>query len=428
MNKAQRLLPVLFLLLTACAPIPSPTPTPTLSPSPTATPHPTTPPPEREMELHLWISDTLLDPQMGDEAPLQLQIADFAEQHSGIDIEVLVKKNDGPGGILDLLSTASQAAPTLLPDLVLMDRRTMLEAATASLVRPMPPAMIPGSTSEAALAASQVGTATLGLPYLVDLEGITMRPTSLLTAPDGHLLWEEVISHNLTLLFPAAPPDDAADDFILRLYLETGGHLQDEDGGPALDREALESTYGFIAEALQAGVIMPEIVLTLADAQACWTTFRTSERWQITVLPAADYWLTTPRQDRPLEALLPKPEATPQPIGHYWMWTVLTDNPQRQEALAALLNWLFYPPNLSDVSQAVRLFPTTGEALALWSLPPDDFTAVGRLVAHPIAPPPPTVDGNVRKALQSGLRLLLENPGEVSPGDAAEHALLTLRK
>ncbi len=429
----KRLMIVLLLILIAgCRPAPTPATTPSLSPSP---PPPTpAPPPSPEaddapLHLRLWVSDAILPAEATEaEAPLLAQIAAFDSRQEHIEIEVLVKKNAGTGGLLDLLETASQAAPAVLPDLVLMDESAMREAAAEKLLQPLPAESLPPSSYETAVAASRIESETFGLPYLVAIEGLALRPTPALTLPEGTLYWHDVISEALPLLFPAAPPDDLADDFLLRLYLEAGGSLQDEAGNLTLDRDALEQSYGFIAEAVQAGLIDPQTVLALPDAQSCWTTFREEERWRLTVLPAADYWLASPQEAVPVEALLPTTTTKPLQIGHYWLWALVTTDERRQEAALTLLDWLLTPPNLSDVSEAVHLFPTTGEALALWPLPPAEFTFVSRLVTAAAPPPPQPVEGNVRKALQSGLTLLLNHPQEVTPAEAAEHALLTLRK
>ncbi len=418
-------------LLGGCAVFRPSTPTPTMVPSPSPSPTPTpTPPVEVSyLELTLWVSDAILPAEATVEgSPLLTQVEAFDERHDGIGINLLVKQNDGEGGLLNLLETASKAAPGVLPDLVLMDERTMREAAAESLIRPLEARDVPASTYPTAIQAGRVGTETYGLPYLVDVEGLALRAGRGLTLPDGRLTWGQVFSQSVTFLFPAAPPDGLADDFLMRLYLSTGGRVQDEGGNPALDRTALEETYRFLFTAMGKGLTSPDVLAGMEDAHTCWETFREDRQWRLTALPAAEYWLSSPRVGEPVAALVPLTETTLSQIGHYWMWAVVADEPSRRQAIAELLAWLLYPPNLSESSQAVGLFPTTGEALALWPLPPDDFTFVSRLVVSANPPPPQPIDGNVRKALQSGLALLLEETLNVTPEEAAEQALLTLRK
>ncbi len=430
MKKA--LWPLLALLLGGCAFLRGPTPAPSPPPPspPAATPTPTPPPTEDGyLTLTLWVSDAILAPDATEEnSPLLAQVAAFNERHDRLEVNLLVKRNEGEGGLLNLLETASQAAPSVLPDLVLMDEATMREAASESLLRPFSSGEVPASTYPTAIQAGRVGTETYGLPYLVEVEGLALRAGRGLTLTEGRLTWGEVLSRSVTFLFPAAPPDGLADDFLLRLYLSTGGRLQDEGGNPALDRAALEETYRFLFTALGRGLISPEVLAEMDDARTCWEHFREDGRWQLTALPAADYWLSTPREGRPVAALVPMTQTDLSQIGHYWLWTVVTDDPARRQASVELLAWLLYPPNLSESSQAVGLFPTTGEALALWPLPPDEFTFVSRMVVAASSPAPQPIEGNVRKALQSGLTLLLEDPLNITPDEAAEQALLTLRK
>ncbi len=407
----------------------TPTATPPFSPPPTPTLTPAVAVEDGYVELDLWISDAILPPDATEEeSPLLAQLSAFSERHERVEINVQVKRNEGEGGLLNLLETASKVAPSVLPDLVLMDEATMREAASESLLRPLLSGEMPASTYPTAIQAGRVGTGTYGLPYLVGVEGMALRAGRELTLTEGRLTWGTVLSESLTFLFPAAPSDGLADDFLLRLYLSTGGRLQDESGNPALDRAALEETYRFLFTALGQGLISPEVLAEMDDARTCWDHFREDGRWQLTVLPAADYWLASPREGRPVAALVPMTQTDVPQIGHYWLWTLVTDDPARRQASVELLAWLLYPPNLSESSQAAGLFPTTGEALALWPLPPDDFTFVSRMVvaASPSAPQP--IEGNVRKALQSGLMLLLQDPLNITPDEAAEQALLTLRK
>ncbi len=430
MKKALWLL--LALLLGGCAlfRVPTPALSPTPPPPPPATPTPTPPPVEDGyLTLTLWVSDAVLAPDATEEdAPLLAQVAAFNERHDRLEVNLLVKRNDGAGGLLNLLETASEAAPSVLPDLILMDEATMRESASESLIRPFQTAEVPASTYATAIQAARVGTETFGLPYLVGMEGMALRGGEGLTLTKGRLTWGEVLSQSVTFLFPAAPPDGLADDFLLRLYLSTGGRLQDEGGNPALDRAALEETYRFLFTALGKGLISPEALAEMDDARACWDRFREERRWQLTALPAADYWLSAPREGEPVAALVPMTQTDVPQIGHYWLWTLVTDDPARRQASLELLAWLLYPPNLSESSQAAGLFPTTGEALALWPLPPDEFTFVSRMVVAAAPPAPQPIEGNVRKALQSGLTLLLEDPLNITPDEAAEQALLTLRK
>ncbi|MEA3397202.1 MAG: hypothetical protein U9R05_07040, partial [Chloroflexota bacterium] len=96
-------------------PSPTPSPTPEILPSPTPTPVPAL------TTLTLWAPD-LLDPYAEEtQADLLMeQIAAFMQANWDIQVQVLVKTPTGPGGLYALLSTASVAAPDVLPDLIML--------------------------------------------------------------------------------------------------------------------------------------------------------------------------------------------------------------------------------------------------------------------------------------------------------------------
>jgi ABC-type glycerol-3-phosphate transport system substrate-binding protein len=67
---------------------------------------------------------------------LQSRLDEFSAEQSGIRIQVRVKPVDGPGGLLDTLTTASAAAPLALPDLIALPRPMLETAALKGLLHP----------------------------------------------------------------------------------------------------------------------------------------------------------------------------------------------------------------------------------------------------------------------------------------------------
>lgn len=117
---------LVLLLLTACvAPTPSPAPSPPpTEPLPSPTPTPPLPGP-LITTLTIWLPEDLSPYR--DEAGADLlagRLADFGAAHPDLQVQVVIKKSRGRGGVLDFLRTASVAAPSVLPDLV--DRKSVV--------------------------------------------------------------------------------------------------------------------------------------------------------------------------------------------------------------------------------------------------------------------------------------------------------------
>ncbi|HID88284.1 MAG TPA: hypothetical protein EYP52_01040, partial [Anaerolineae bacterium] len=132
------------LLLVGCTPpgsSPSPTPTVFLPTSPLPTVAPTAVPvlPRPLVTtLVLWVPEEL-SPYADTEAAslLAQRLEAFNQGQADLQVETLVKKAHGRGALLDFLRTASVAAPSVLPDLILLDVEDLRVAAQAGLLQPL---------------------------------------------------------------------------------------------------------------------------------------------------------------------------------------------------------------------------------------------------------------------------------------------------
>ncbi len=396
-------------------PLPSPTPTPPATPTPTATPTPSL------TTLRLWVPD-FLDPydETTGAAPLADLLDAFARTHLDVQVQLLVKKAEGPGGLYHLLSTAYDVAPAVLPDLILLGEDDMRTAARAGLVQPLEPQVISEDFFPFTRAAATHDGTVYGIPFIAWADHTIYREGVSTTPP---LTWTDVLSSRYTLLFPAAPPDRLADDALLVAYLSTGGEVVDEEGNAVLERVNLEMLYRFFLHLMDARLLDPDIALTLPDAAACWEAYRDG-KGRLAPVPAGRYWQAPTPYSRP--AWFPTPDGDPLAIGHTWYAAVVSTDPKRQEQALALALWLTVPRHMAELTASTGLLPTRAQALAEWPLMPEDMAFLGTLLTHAVPNPPVTVDESVRRALQAGLAALLK--GEVeTPDEAATYALSQLR-
>ena len=95
---------------TPTEPAPRPTSTPTPKPTPVIT------------TLELWLPQEL-DPYSGEGGSdvLAEQLSDFSDSYPNLQVDVVVKRAHGRGGLIDFMRTARDAVPSVLPDLVILD-------------------------------------------------------------------------------------------------------------------------------------------------------------------------------------------------------------------------------------------------------------------------------------------------------------------
>ncbi len=397
-------------------PSPTPSPTPEILPSPTPTPVPAL------TTLTLWVPDLLAPSEETRADVLMEQIAAFMQVNWDIQVRVLVKTPTGPGGLYNLLSTASVAAPDVLPDLIMLRDADLQAAAEGDFIRPLPEldAGVPGGYPFTTEATTFAG-ATYGLPFLTEIEQMVYNPRVATTAP---LSWTAVLTGGYSLLFPAAPVTGLADDALLGAYLGTGGDIVDAAGKPLLERVHLEEFYRFLKSLMDAGLLDPERVMQLPDAAACWDAYQQG-LGTLSVVPAGAYWATVDRPGMP--GWFPTPGGEPESLAHLWSLALVSADPGQQEAALSLAAWLTEPARVADLSQAVALLPASGEPLALWTLAPEDIDFLDTLLMTARPAFPPSVAQPVRRALQAGVQLLLEEEG-TTPERAATRALTILRK
>ncbi len=421
---AWRLMILLVLLVSSCRVFPvSPTgspPTPKYKPTVLPTPTLTQPSP---LTLEVWIPDSWmasLDEPTGQ--VLQEQVRAFESAYPSYRVRLHVKKATGAGGIFDLISTALPVAPSVLPDLVLLDQAGLREGYQKALLSPLEVAPERSADWWAfAQEGATFGGQWYGVPYLVDVEHALVVPKADAPLP---LTWDLVLLQGYQVLIPAGAAE-LADPALVAWYLSTGASLVDERGNPYLERAGLETLYRFVRTLQQGGWLRAAQVRGLADARACWDVF---ERGQgsLTVVPAGAFWGTGSSRGVPMP--LPALEQPPiTSVTRLLLWGRVNQDPKRLAATQALLDWLTAPEQVSALSKTAQMLPVSRAALALWELQPDQAATLYTILETGVLMPPSLVDQAVRRALQAGLLELLTSE-EVTPEAAATVALTRLRE
>ena len=224
--------------------------------------------------LRIWLPPEF-DPGSGTPAGdlLQAHLDEFTRRRSGVRIEVRVKGMEGPGGLLDAISSASAAAPLILPDLIALPRPLLETAALKGLLFPyegLSEALEQSDWYDYARQLGRIQTSTYGLPFAGDARVLVYRAEIVGKPPSD---WPATLELTGPIIFPAASSRAL---FTLGQYQAAGGAVQDEQGRPRLDVAALEGVLAFYRLAQERGSMPFWLTQYETDEQA-WEAYRSSQ-------------------------------------------------------------------------------------------------------------------------------------------------------
>ena len=407
--------------------IPDPQPTPTVTSSPTAIPEVTPtrvfPPATRFLTLKIWVPE-FLDPNnetAGGNA-LTAQLTAFTSHNDTLQVEIIAKNDTGAGGLLNLLSTSVDVAPSILPDVIVLNKVDLQNAANEGLVQPFGDASVSWTDFYPfALSDVDVENEVYGLPFIADADQMVYRQGVSETPP---ISWTAVVTYSYAMLFPAGSLDDLADDALLTAYIGSGGSVIDQDGQATLERFYLEQLYAFFIDMIHSDLINPVRALSLPDSEATWKLYQQGIG-HLSPVPIGMYWENPPQGSLPV--WMPTALGKSTTIVRNWSLAIVTKDPNRQQAAKTLIDWLVDPRHMSDLSRSALLIPTRRHAVRLWGLFPEDRIFLETLLENGIPSLPPEVDTTVRSALQYGLLAVLNHEVD-TPEEAATYAMTNLRR
>lgn len=395
---------------------PQPSPPPTLlptipPPTPTATAYPIL------ITLSLWVPEEL-DPyseQPGAEALAQ-QLAEFRRVYPLLQVEITVKRAHGEGGLVRFLNTARDAAPSVLPDLVIVDAEDLETLAGANLIHPLD-AFLTADADPFPFAAElgQVDGRTYGIVIGAKIEHLVYRPALISSPP---ISWTQVLSISTPFLFPAGSNTGQVNDATLIQYLAAGGELTDSEGRPRLDKEALASVLGFYRDCVTVGIVSPSTALNITDPDQAWGQFLAGAGG-LAVTPSTRYWLDA--DESIAAAPIPTRDGRPLTIARGWALALVTDDPLRQQAAMQLFDWLVAPERNAQWTQSAGYLPGTRSAFRLWRISDAERTVWRSLMESAIPPPRAEVMATTGVAMQEAVEAVLTN--QASPEEAAAQAV-----
>lgn len=331
--------------------------TPTAQAGPTLTA--TEAPEDVSLTLTLWTIESISPDAQGEPGNfVSNNLRAFRRANSDIKVTVVLKKPTGKGGMLDFLRTSRDVAPTVLPDVAILNATDLNQAYSEGLLRPLDGRLDRSIVQDLLPAARKMGTIDgklVGVPLGLEMEH-TVYNTRTFTAP--LLLWSDVLSSNTRYLFPAKGVNGLVNDTTLSQYFSAGGKLLDDRGAATIDERALRDVLNFYQQALENGVIDA----TILEAST------TEELWPIYLEARAGIAQITVRQyltDRELlqsTTYAPQPVQdegdTPVPITHGWVLVLITGDVQRQAAALDLIEWFLSTENNATWNRINKSIPS----------------------------------------------------------------------
>lgn len=323
-----------------------PSRTPTAAISLTSTPIPVIE--SSPITLTFWTVEQvspLRDDELGDYFGTSLRL--FERTNADIEVELLVKKASGKGGIVDFLRTAREVAPTVLPDVVVMDAKDLEQASVESLIQSLDGRLDRAIVQDLFPAARRMGTVNdrlVGVPLGLEMEHAVYSTLVFTATP---VTWTDVLSKNTTYLFPAKGINGLVNDFTLSQYFSAGGEFLDDEGLPKIDDAILKDVLTFYQQARENGTIDASI-LEAASTEELWPNYLEANAG-VAQISVRQFLTDRDLLESTMFAPLPVRNDADVPVSviHGWVLVLVTDEIDRQEPALRLMESF-----LSTVSNA----------------------------------------------------------------------------
>ncbi len=321
-------------------------------------------PTDEMITLKIWVPPEF-DPSNGSPAGglLMARLEEFVNRKANVRIETRVKAVEGPGGIIDMLTTANAAAPLALPDLVALPQHALETAAIKGLLHPfdgLTKTMDDPDWYEFARQISHIQNSTFGIPFAGDALIMVYRPSVLGEQPeDWTSLLELSTQSSASLSFPASDPDSL---LTLTFYQSIGGSLLDDENRPKLDSIQLTEVLTYYQKAEQS-MLMPFWLTQYETDEQSWAAYEENQTEM--VITWAYRYLQNPPADSS-GAPIPTRDGIPYTLATGWAWALASPDPDHQILSAQLAEFITNIDFLADWTAAGGYLPPRSDSLSSW--------------------------------------------------------------
>jgi ABC-type glycerol-3-phosphate transport system substrate-binding protein len=361
-----------------------------------------------QRQLVIWTPE-FFDASLDNEASRLLQIVyqHFEQENAGVDIDAQVKAEAGEANLFNYLRSAQRVAPTILPDVVLIDTYYLWQLVELGLVEPiaLDQLGLTGRFYPFALNAVTFQEQQYGIPYVADVLH-AVYATETYTTP---ITWDQLLTVQQPYHFPAGVRESNYDESLLLQYVGAGGELL--ENGEISSLQAAEALFSFLGGAKDKGVIT-DAVLDLSSLKAAWNAFQINPQGMANV-SANLYMSQVETQENIRFGPLPTRDGENLTVAHTWAFAILTNDPERRALTLRLLDGFLQPSVHGQWSQLATRLPTTRQAWEGWSGLNSYTEFLQRQLGIAIAVPGGSSFSEFARRLQSMQQAILR--GQLSP-------------
>lgn len=315
---------------------------------------------EQDRQLVIWAPEFFQPPDQPAPALLQTVYDQFRYNHPEVHLDIQLKAESGEASLFAYLRNAQSMAPTILPDVVLLDTVQLWQAAELGLIQPIQWEALQHTNDffQFTRTATSYQGQMIGIPYAADLIHLVYHTNQVTQLPTT---WDTLLITGGPYWF-AAGQHDYPNESLLLQYVGAGGQLFED--GAVSDPDALAALFAFLLEAKATGVLQDEI-LTLKNSADAWAVFAGR---QSGFADASAHWVLA-QQDAVADlgfAQIPTSNGATVTIAHTWAFALVTPVPEQQQLALELIDQLLEPTIHSAWSRATRQLPTQMGVYATW--------------------------------------------------------------
>lgn len=373
----------------------------------------------RSQQIVLW-TPSFFDPLPGSPNAASDLLADaltqFKEEQLETEIVVQVKSEQGGSTIYDYLRSASKVAPSILPDIILVESQRLWVLADQDLILPFAARELAALANAYPFAQAAVTHKenVYGIPHTVNMLH-TVQSRIALADEDTALIpktWAELEAADLTYIFPAGARNGQSNDTILLHYVGAGGQLATENRAP--NNAALVDVFNFVEQGVSAGRI-PNNVIEYSDVDNMWLSSQTDLSGLVEI-SSNRYLAQRATLNDFMFGATPTKSGTQTTIGRVWAFAILTQDPGRRQVAIELIDHLLAPSLLGAWSLEANRLPAHRDALAVWNQDEPYFVFAQQQLESAVALPNGTAFVDFAGDVQQALLAVLS--GEISAEEA----------
>lgn len=332
--------------------------TPTLQITPTPTVQADTP-----ITLTFWTVEPVSSLAPGDLGEFfRNGIRAFERTNPDVKVEVFIKKASGKGGVIDFLRTSKEVAPSVLPDVAIMNATDLTQALNGGLVQRLDGKLDRSIVQDLLPAARRMGTVNdvlIGVPLGIDMQHTVYNT---LTFTSTMVTWTDVLSQDRKFVFPAKGVNGLVNDATLSQYFSAGGDLLDDQGAPKIDDRVLQDVLRFYQQALENNIIDPSI-LEASTTEELWPIYLEGQA-SVAQISVRQYLTDRDLLTSTAYGPLPMQNITDTPLGvtHGWVLVLVTDDIARQKSALRLMEFFLSTTRNATWNQMNNSIPVRDSA------------------------------------------------------------------